>query len=278
MPINAAQTASLGEIARELRIDILKMLTQAGSGHTGGSLSAIDIITTLYFHKMRYDAKNPAWEKRDRFVLSKGHAAPALYAALARAGYFDPQELMKLRQLGGILQGHPFCRSTPGVEVSTGSLGQGLSMANGIALADKLDKSNTKVYVLLGDGEIQEGQVWEAAMSAAHYKLDNICAIIDNNGLQIDGSVADIMSIAPLPDKWRAFGWEVQEIDGHDFGQIVAALDVADQVKDKPSLIVAHTTKGKGVSFMEGQVKYHGVAPTPEELKLALVELGASPS
>ncbi len=274
MPINANQISKLEEIARKLRIDILKMLANTGSGHTGGSLSAADIITALYFHKMRHDPNNPEWEDRDRFVLSKGHAAPALYAALAHAGYFDHKELMSLRSAGSILQGHPYSPLTPGVEVSTGSLGQGLSMGNGIALAAKLDKHNTKIYVLLGDGELQEGQVWEAAMSAAHYKLDNICALVDNNGLQIDGRVKDIMSIEPLADKWSAFGWEVQEINGHNIAEIVDALDKADTVKNKPSLIVARTVKGKGISFMENQVKYHGVAPNPEELKLALKELG----
>ncbi len=275
MPVTTAQVEELKEIARKLRIDVLKMLTKAASGHTGGSLSAIDIITALYFHKMRHKAENPEWEGRDRFVLSKGHGAPALYAALAHAGYFDSKELMTLRQYGSILQGHPFSLLTPGVEVSTGSLGQGLSMANGMALATRLDNNNIKIYALLGDGELQEGQVWEAAMSAAHYKLDSVCAIVDNNGLQIDGRVKDIMSIDPLPDKWKAFGWEVQEADGHDFEQIITALDKADRVKGKPSLIIAHTVKGKGVSFMEGQVKYHGIAPTPQELERALVELGA---
>jgi transketolase len=275
MPVDITQLARLKEIARELRIDILEMLENAGSGHTGGSLSAIDIITALYFHKMRHNPQNKSWKNRDRFVLSKGHGAPALYAALARAGYFDSQQLKTLRRLDSILQGHPFSRTTPGVEVTTGSLGQGLSMANGIALANRLDKNMVKVYVLLGDGELQEGQVWEAAMTAAHYKLDNICAIIDNNGLQIDGWVADIMSLDPLPDKWRGFGWEVLEIDGHDFEQIISALDRADQIKDKPTVIVAKTIKGKGVSFMENQAKYHGKAPTSDELKRALEELKA---
>lgn len=276
MPVTTAQVDSLNEIARKLRIDVLKMLTKAASGHTGGSLSVIDIITALYFHKMRHKAENPKWEGRDRFVLSKGHGAPALYAALAYAGYFDPKELMTLRQYGSILQGHPFSLTTPGVEVSTGSLGQGLSMANGIALAARLNSNNVKIYAVLGDGELQEGQIWEAAMSAAHYKLDNVCAIVDNNGLQIDGWVKDIMSVDPLPDKWKAFGWEVQEVDGHDIEQLITALDKADQVKGKPSLIVARTIKGKGVSFMENQVKYHGTAPTEEELTRALVELGAN--
>ncbi len=276
MPVNAAKLTELKEIARRLRIDVLKMLNKAGSGHSGGSLSAIDIITALYFHKLRHKPADPEWADRDKFVLSKGHGAPALYATLARAGYFDPQHLMTLRQYGSMLQGHPFSPTTPGVEVSTGSLGQGLSMANGIALAARLDHKDIKIYVLLGDGELQEGQVWEAAMSAAHYKLENVCAIVDNNGLQIDGWVKDIMSIEPLADKWRAFGWEVQEIDGHDFEQIITALDKADKVKAKPSLIIARTVKGKGVSFMENQAKYHGIAPTDKELAQALVELGTS--
>ncbi len=276
MPVSAVQLFELQEIARSLRVDVLKMLHNADSGHTGGSLSAVDIIAALYFHKMQHKPEDPKWDGRDKFVLSKGHAAPALYAALAKAGYFDSRHLMTLRQYGSILQGHPFSLTTPGVEVSTGSLGQGLSMANGMALASRLDHKDIKVYALLGDGELQEGQVWEAAMSAAHYKLENICAFVDNNGLQIDGCVKDIMGVDPIADKWKAFGWEVQEIDGHDFNQIIAALDNADQVKGKPSLIVARTVKGKGVSFMEGQVKYHGTVPTEKELTQALDELGAA--
>jgi len=263
----------LEDIARRLRIDVLRMLTQAGSGHTGGSLSAVDIITVLYFHKMRHRPDDPAWPGRDRFVLSKGHAAPALYAALAQAGYFPKEELWRLRRAEGILQGHPYSLSTPGVEVSTGSLGQGLSVANGLALAAKLDGQSHRIYVLLGDGEVQEGQVWEAAMSAAHYRLDNVCALMDCNGLQIDGAVEEIMGIEPLVEKWRAFGWEVQEIDGHNLAAIAEALDRADTVKGRPCMILARTVKGKGVSFMEGQVKYHGIAPTPEELERALAEL-----
>lgn len=264
----------LKEIARNIRKDILIMLANAGSGHTGGSLSATDIVTALYFSKMRHDPWNPKWPERDRFILSKGHAAPLLYAVLARSGYFDRKELMTLRRLGSRLQGHPDCKVLPGVEMSTGSLGQGLSIGNGIAMAGKLNKNNYRVYVLLGDGENQEGQVWEAAMTAAHYRLDNLCAILDRNGLQIDGQVEEVMSIEPIVDKWRAFGWDVLEIDGHDMNQILLAFDKAEGTKGKPTMVVAHTIKGKGVSFFEGKVEYHGIAPTKEELERALAELG----
>lgn len=264
----------LKEIARNIRKDILIMLANAGSGHTGGSLSATDIVTALYFSKMRHDPWNPKWPERDRFILSKGHAAPLLYAVLARSGYFDRKELMTLRRLGSRLQGHPDCKVLPGVEMSTGSLGQGLSIGNGIAMAGKLNKNNYRVYVLLGDGENQEGQVWEAAMTAAHYRLDNLCAILDRNGLQIDGQVEEVMSIEPIVDKWRAFGWDVLEIDGHDMNQILLAFDKAEGTKGKPTMVIAHTIKGKGVSFFEGKVEYHGIAPTKEELERALAELG----
>ncbi|MBI4679836.1 MAG: transketolase [Nitrospirae bacterium] len=264
----------LKEKARILRIEILKMLTEAGSGHTGGSLSAADIATALYFYKMRHNPKDPKWKERDRFILSKGHAAPLLYAALALSGYFDKQLLKTLRKLGSPLQGHPCSRMLPGVEISTGSLGQGLSVANGIAMGLKLDGSSSRVYCLLGDGEIQEGQVWEAAMTAAHYRLDNLCAIIDNNGLQIDGHCTDIMSIEPVVNKWEAFGWHVIDINGHDMKAILDAFDEAERVKLKPTMIVARTVKGKGVSFFEGKVQYHGIAPTREELERALKELG----
>jgi len=272
-PLPESKILELKETARQLRIEVLRMLTRAGSGHTGGSLSIIEILVALYMVKLRHDPKNPRWPDRDRFVLSKGHGAPALYAILARLGYFDPAELMNLRRLGGMLQGHPFNLSTPGVEISTGSLGQGLSVANGMALAAKLDKSAVRVYVLMGDGETQEGQIWEAAMTAAHYKLDNLCGIIDANKLQIDGSLSEIMNIEPIARKWEAFGWQVFEVDGHDFQALLAAFDQCEQVKGKPSLIVAHTVKGKGVSFMEGKVQYHGVAPTEAELEKALLEL-----
>ena len=265
----------LQQKARQIRIHILKMLTQAGSGHTGGSLSVVEVITALYFYKMRHKPQEPAWEDRDRFVLSKGHAAPALYAAMAASGYFPEEELPTLRQLGSRLQGHPDMRALPGIDFSTGSLGQGLSVANGMALAARLDGKKVRVYALMGDGEIQEGQIWEAAMAASHYQIDNVCGILDFNKLQIDGSVLEVMSIAPVADKWKSFGWEVMEVDGHDFSQILPALDRCEEIKGRPSLVIAHTTKGKGVSFMENEVKYHGVAPTPEELERALKELGA---
>jgi len=270
-----SQIEGLQEKARRIRIHILKMLTAASSGHTGGSLSAADIVTALYFYQMRHRPQDPTWRDRDRFVLSKGHAVPALYAAMAMAGYLSEKELMTLRQIGSRLQGHPDMRTLPGIDFSTGSLGQGLSVANGMALAARLDQREVRIYVLLGDGEIQEGQNWEAAMAASHYKLDNLCAILDFNKLQIDGRVLEVMSIAPVADKWRSFGWEVMEVDGHDFSQLLPALDRCQGVKGRPSLIIAHTIKGKGVSFMENQVKYHGIAPTPEELQRALKELGA---
>jgi transketolase len=259
--------------AKIVRIEILKMLALAGSGHTGGSLSAADIVTALYFSKMRYRPDEPNWKERDRFILSKGHAAPLLYAVLAMAGFFDISMLKTLRKLGSPLQGHPCSRVLPGVEISTGSLGQGLSISNGIAIGLKIDKLSSRVYCLLGDGEIQEGQVWEAAMTAAHYKLDNLCAIVDHNGLQIDGPVSKVKAIEPVASKWRAFGWHVIEVDGHNMEEVVNAFDEAEKKKEKPTMIIAHTVKGKGVSFFEGKVEYHGVAPTHEELEKALKEL-----
>ena len=261
------------EMAARMRRDIVEMIAEAGSGHPGGSLSAADIVATLYFGVMRHDPAEPQWPERDRFVLSKGHAAPVLYAALAEAGYFGREHLSTLRKLGSLLQGHPDSKKTPGIEVSTGSLGQGLSVACGIALARRLDKAPNRVYALLGDGELQEGQIWEAAMTAAHYKLDNLCALIDNNGLQIDGPVAKVMGVEPITDKWRAFGWEVMDIDGHDMAQIVAALDKAETVKGKPSAIVCRTVKGKGSKVFEGKVEFHGTTPSKEELETALKEL-----
>lgn len=260
--------------ARLVRIEILKMLSLAGSGHTGGSLSAADIVTVLYFSKMRHRPQEPTWRERDRFILSKGHAAPLLYAVLAMTGYFDISVLKTLRKFGSPLQGHPCSRLLPGVEISTGSLGQGLSVSNGIALGLKLDNLTARVYCLLGDGEIQEGQIWEAAMTAAHYKLDNLCAIVDLNGLQIDGPVSKVKAIEPVSSKWNAFGWNVIEIDGHNIEEILNSLDEAEKKKGKPTVIIAHTIKGKGVSFFEGKVEYHGIAPTQEELKEALKELG----
>ena len=264
----------LEEKARQLRVAIVKTLHKSQSGHTGGSLSAIDMVTALYFHKMRHNPADPAWDGRDRFVLCKGHAAPAQYVALAEAGYFPKEDLMTLRRLGSHLQGHPDSKVTPGVEVCTGSLGQGLSMAVGMALGLRLDQRENRVYALLGDGELQEGQVWEATMAAAHYKTDNLCAMVDANGLQIDGEVAKVMNVGPIADKFRAFGWQTLEIDGHDMGAILAALDKAETLKGAPTVIVARTVKGKGVSFFENKASYHGVPPSDEELPRALECLG----
>lgn len=263
----------LKNTANEIRKDIITMLCKAGSGHPGGSLSAADIVTALYFKELRIDPQEPRKANRDRFVLSKGHAAPVLYAALARRGFFPREELGTLRQLGSRLQGHPDMKKLPGVEMSTGSLGQGLSVATGMALAGKIDQAGSRVYVLLGDGETQEGQVWEAAMAAAHYKLDNLTAFLDHNGMQIDGPTTEVLSPEPLSDKWRAFGWDVQVIDGHDMAQILNALEKARSVSGQPQMIIAETVKGKGVSFMENQVGWHGVAPKPEEAELAETEL-----
>jgi len=266
--------AELEEKARKLRVSIVKTLHKSQSGHTGGSLSAMDMVTALYFYKMRHNPADPGWEGRDRFVLSKGHAAPAQYVALAEAGYYPVEDLMMLRRLGSHLQGHPDSKSTPGVEVPTGSLGQGLSMAVGMALGLRLDGKENRVYALLGDGELQEGQVWEAAMASGHYRLDNLCAMVDANALQIDGEVAKVMNVAPIADKFRAFGWNALEIDGHNMAAIIDSLDMAETVKGKPTVIVAHTVKGKGVSFFENKASYHGVPPSDEELPRALDCLG----
>ncbi|WP_282000445.1 transketolase [Geotalea uraniireducens] len=272
--VDSEKIRLLEDKARQLRVAIVKTLHKSQSGHTGGSLSAIDMVTALYFHTMRHKPDEPAWAGRDRFVLCKGHAAPALYVALAEAGYFPKEDLMTLRRLGSHLQGHPDSKVTPGVEVCTGSLGQGLSMANGMALGLRLDGSASRVYALLGDGELQEGQVWEAAMAAGHYKLDNLCALIDVNRLQIDGEVAKVMNVEPVTDKFRAFGWNVIDVDGHSMAAIVAALEQAATVKGQPTAIVARTVKGKGVSFFENKASYHGVAPSDEELPKALECLG----
>lgn len=261
--------------ARTLRVNLIRMLAEAGSGHPGGSLSAVEIVTALYFHVMRLKPLEPDWPDRDRFILSKGHAAPLLYAALAERGFFPPEELLTLRKLGSRLQGHPDLRKLPGVEASTGSLGQGLSIGLGIALAGKLDGRGYRVYVLLGDGECQEGQVWEAAMAAAHYRADNLTAILDYNGLQIDGPVAQVLSPLPFAEKWEAFGWAVREVDGHDFASLLDAFAWAAGVRGRPSLILARTVKGKGVSFMENRVDWHGTAPNREQAARALAELGA---
>jgi len=264
----------LEEKARTIRRHIIRMLAEAGSGHPGGSLSAADIITALYFRVLRLDPQNPGWPDRDRFVLSKGHAAPALYAALAERGFFPVEDLWGLRKINSHLQGHPDMRKTPGVEASTGSLGQGLAMANGMALAGKLDKRDYRVYALIGDGEMEEGEIWEAAMAAAHYRLDNLTVFLDYNGLQIDGPTSQVMSSEPVEDKWRAFRWNVLNIDGHDFEQILAAIELAKGHRGQPTIIIARTIKGKGVSFMENAVGWHGNAPTREQAERALAELG----
>ena len=261
--------------AVEIRKDIMKMLMLAGSGHTGGSLSIVEILVTLYYYKLKHDPKNPNWSERDRFLLSKGHACPALYAVLADIGYFDKKELWTLRKLGSLLQGHPQ-KGLAGVEISSGSLGQGLSIANGIALAARLDKSDIRIYCLLGDGETNEGQVWEAAMTAAHYKLDHVCAIVDFNKLQIDGFCCEIKDMGPYVRKWADFGWNAVEVDGHDIKKLMDAFDNAAQVKDKPTVIIAHTIKGKGVSFVENKAEWHGIAPKKEEYERAVIELDAA--
>lgn len=270
---NREQTvARLKELAKGFRVDIIEMLEKAGSGHPGGSLSAIDVVTALYFQVMRHDAKNPEWPERDRFVLSKGHAVPAQYAALAGAGYFPKEQLGTLRRLGG-LQGHPVNTLTAGIEACTGSLGQGLSIAQGMAMAAKLDGGKFRVYCMIGDGEMQEGQVWEAALSAAKYRLDNLVCILDYNKGQIDGHVKDVMPLEPVADKWRAFNWNVIEIDGHDFGQILDAFEQAGKTEGKPTFIVANTVKGKPVSFMEDRIEWHGAAPTKEQAAKAIEEI-----
>ncbi len=257
-----------------IRRDIIKMLGEAGSGHSGGSLSAADILSCLYFWEMNVDPHHPNREDRDRFVLSKGHAAPVLYAALAEKGFFPIKELGRLRKLGSPLQGHPDMRKIPGVDASTGSLGQGISWAAGMALAGKMDKRSYRVYSLLGDGELEEGLVWEALMAAHHYRLDNLTAFLDHNGLQIDGPISEVMSPEPVADKFRAFGWETLVIAGHDPRQIMEALDTARAVQGRPTAIIAETVKGKGCSFMENRAEWHGTAPNREQVARALEELG----
>ncbi len=262
----------LKQKAKRIRRLIIRMLAKAGSGHPGGSLSSADIVSCLYFSVMRHNPQQPDWLQRDRFHMSKGHCCPLWYAVLAESGYFPEKELWTLRNLGSILQGHPDWR-TPGVDVASGSLGQGLSVAMGMSLAARLDNASYRVYCLLGDGEVQEGQIWEATMAASHYRCDNLCAILDYNGYQIDGKVKDIMNIEPVADKWRAFGWHTINIDGHKIAEILAAFDEAGAVKEKPTIIIAKTIKGKDVSFMENVVDFHGRAPTPEEAERALEEL-----
>ncbi len=262
-------------VARELRIEIIKMTHAAGSGHPGGSLSAIDWMAALYFDVMRHRPEDPDWPERDRFVLSKGHAAPALYACLAGTGYISRLELMSLRKLCSRLQGHPERKYIKGVELSTGSLGQGLAAANGMALACRLDGHDNRVFVVLGDGELQEGMVWEAAMAAGHYKLDAVCAFVDNNDQQIDGYVHDIMSVYPIAEKFRSFGWNALEVDGHDLKQAYNALNNFENTIGQPTVVVGKTVKGKGVSFMENNLKFHGNAPDDDEFERALRELEA---
>ena len=273
--MTASEKKQLMVTACKVRMGVIEGTYGAKAGHPGGSLSAADLFTYLYFKEMKIDPKNPKWEERDRFVLSKGHTAPGLYGALANRGFFPVEDLPTLRHIGSYLQGHPNMNETPGVDMSTGSLGQGVSAACGMALAAKHKGMDCRVYTLLGDGEIEEGQVWEAMMFAHHYKLDNLCVIIDNNGLQIDGNIDDVMSPYPIPEKLRAFGFEVAEIDGHDFEQMEAAFAKARETKGVPFAIVMKTIKGKGVSYMENQVGWHGKAPNDEEYAIAMKELKA---
>lgn len=273
IPGERMDSKELQRMANKLRLHVVEMTYAANSGHPGGSLSAADIISALYFKVMRHDPKNPNWEDRDRFILSKGHVAPVLYAALAESGYFPVEDLITLRQLGSKLQGHPVRGKVPGVEMSTGSLGQGLSMSCGIALAGKMDGKDYKIYCMLGDGELQSGQNWEAAMFAANYKLNNLIAIVDRNRLQICGDTEEVMSLEPLVDKWMAFGWDVIETDGHDIDKVVAAFEEAKADRDSPVVIIFNTVKGKGVSFMENNPGFHGKACNATEYKQAVEEL-----
>lgn len=264
---------NLQKIAKDVRKDIVEMLYSAQSGHPGGSLSITDILTTLYFYEMNINVNNPKDENRDRLILSKGHCSPALYSCLAEKGFFPKEDLKTFRKINSYLQGHPDMKKIPGVDMTSGSLGQGLSVANGIAIAGKLDNKSYRVYCIMGDGEIEEGQIWEAAMASSKYKLDNLCAIVDNNNLQIDGKIEDVMSPYPINKKFESFGFNVIEIDGHNFEEIINAFEDAKKVKEKPTVIIAKTVKGKGVSYMENQVGWHGKAPNEEEYKLALEEL-----
>lgn len=263
----------LTKVAIKIRKGIIDAVYSAKSGHPGGSLSIADILTVLYFHEMNIDPKNPDWENRDRIVLSKGHCSPALYSCLANKGYFPVEDLKTFRKIDSYLQGHPDKNKVPGVDMTTGSLGQGLSAANGMAIAGKMDNKDYRVYCILGDGEIEEGQVWEAAMTANKYKLDNLCVIIDNNNLQIDGTIEEVMSSYPIDEKFKSFGFEIIKIDGHDIEEIIKAFEVARNIKGKPTCIIAKTIKGKGISFMENQVSWHGKAPNEEQYKQAIKEL-----
>ena len=264
---------NLNTICKTIRTDIIKSIASASSGHLGGSLSAVEILTTLYFEEMNIVPYNPNKQDRDRFVLSKGHAAPVLYANLSNRGFFSREELINLRSLGSKLQGHPNMNYVPGVDMSTGSLGQGISTAVGMALGNKIDNSSNRVYCLLGDGELEEGQVWEAAMCASHYKLDNLLAIVDFNGLQIDGNITDVMNPTPIDEKFKAFGWNVLTVDGHDIDALLDCYEEAKNFKGAPTVIIARTIKGKGVSFMENQAGWHGAAPNKEQVELALKEI-----
>lgn len=264
----------LQKYANRIRQGVIKAVYSAKSGHPGGSLSIAEILAVLYFNQMNIDEKNPKAKGRDRLVLSKGHTAPALYSALALRGFFDMDELNHFRNINSILQGHPDMKNIPGVDASTGSLGQGLSIANGMALGSKQDSEGVRVYCICGDGEIQEGQIWEAAMTASHYKLDNLCLIIDNNNLQIDGKVNEVMSVYPIDEKFKSFGFETINVDGHNIQELISAFEQAKKVKGKPTAIIANTIKGKGVSFMENEASWHGKAPNEEQYKQAMKELG----
>ncbi len=269
-----AGLSALQEKSRRVRRHIVQMIGKAGSGHPGGSLSTVEALVALYFQVMRHRPQEPRWPDRDRFILSKGHAAPALYSVLAEAGYFPVEELFTLRQLGSRLQGHADMTKTPGVEMSAGSVGMGLSFGIGTALAARLDGKAYRTYVMLGDGECDEGQVWEAAMAAAHFKVDNLTAIVDRNDIQLTGWTREVMDLEPLTEKWRAFGWHAIEVDGHDLSAVLAALQEAHGMKGKPAVIIAHTVKGKGVSFMENNPQFHGKPPSPEQVEQALKEIG----
>ena len=273
MSENEELYGELAEKVRKIRRESIDMIYRAASGHPGGALSIADILTVLYFKEMNIDPKNPKKEDRDRFVLSKGHASAAYYATLAERGFFSTEELVEFRKLTSRLQGHPDMRYIPGVDMTTGSLGQGLSAANGMAIAGKLDNKDYRVYCVLGDGEIQEGQIWEAAMASSKYKLDNLCVIVDNNNLQIDGTIEDVMSPYPIDEKFESFGFNVINIDGHDFKQIISAFDKARNIKGKPTAIIAKTVKGKGVSFMENVAGWHGKAPNSEQFEQAIKDL-----
>ncbi len=266
----------LQNYANKIRQGIIKEVYMAASGHPGGSLSIAEILAVLYFNQMNIDEKNPQAKERDRLVLSKGHTSPALYSVLALRGFFDLEELKTFRNINSILQGHPDMKNIPGVDASTGSLGQGLSIANGMALASKMDSEGVRVYCICGDGEIEEGQIWEAAMTSSHYKLDNLCVIVDNNNLQIDGEVSQVMNIYPIDEKFKSFGFEVINIDGHNIEEIIQAFEQAKKVKGKPTVIIANTIKGKGVSFMENKAEWHGKAPNEEQYRQAMIELGGA--